>query len=193
MDLKQTQVTDQNRERFYQQLYPQQLDSPQQLININMFSSDNVVVIDCCGWHYKNVFANKNIISIDPIKTALEFRLPKEKIYRLLDNRDHDNIVWPVLSATPCAVIFDRSPILKYRTVDQLKLLFNQVQQMYQPESMIIRLNLMFVDNSRLQDRFDEVSAIRVDNTVIQEFCYNANIDQLIMRFKKKINYDSAY
>jgi hypothetical protein len=58
---------------------------------------------------------------------------------------------------------------------------------------MIIRLNLMFVDNSRLQDRFDEVSAIRVDNTVIQEFCYNANIDQLIMRFKKKINYDSAY
>jgi hypothetical protein len=188
MDLKQTQVTDQNREQFYRQMYPQQMDSSQQLINLDCLPSPDVIAIDCCGWHYKNLFPEKHVLSVDPIKTATEFKLPRQHVYKLFDNRVDQTPVWPRVQSNNCAVIFDRSPMLKYRSVDQLMEILNQVQQAYQPKNLFVRLNLMFVDSARLQDRFYDLATMQVNHTVVKTFEYHAELDQLSMCFGKKFN-----
>ena len=190
MDLKQTQVTEQNRSQFYRHLYPHQTESKNQLIDIEAIDVNNIIPIDCCGWYYKNVFPEKNVLPIDPIKTALEFKLAKDKIYKLVDNRFNNTLNWPKFFVDNCAVIFDRSPILKYLTLEQLTKLFNNVQQTYQPKFLIARLNLMVIDSSRLTDRFYDLSTIRVDNTIVDQFHYNVDRDYLYMCFRKKLNYD---
>ena len=190
MDLKQTKVTDQNRSQFYQHVYYHQTESKNQLIDIEAVDVDNIVAVDCCGWHYKNMFPGKNVLPIDPIKTALEFKLPKDKIYKLVDNRSDHILHWPKFFVEDCAVIFDRSPMLKYLTINQLKVLFNDIQQTYQPNFLIARLQLMFIDSNRLIDRVYELSTIQVNNTVISQFCYNADDDYLYICFRKKSNHD---
>jgi hypothetical protein len=77
--------------------------------------------------------------------------------------------------------------MLKYRSVDQLMEIFNQVQQAYQPKNLFVRLNLMFVDSARLQDRFYDLATMQVNHTVVKIFEYHAELDQLSMCFGKKI------
>lgn len=185
IDLKQTQVTDQNRDQFYKQVYPQQFGSKQQLINLNQFDTKNVVAIDCCGWHYRDLFFEKTVLSIDPIKTALEFKLPKNKIYKLIDNRHDNDLIWPVFDAGDCTVLFDRSPILKYKTLSQLKSIFDTVMQTYNPRFLIVRLNTVFIDSNRLTDRFYELSSITVKNSVVKEFHYNTYVNELYICFER--------
>jgi hypothetical protein len=189
MDLKQTQVTDQNRSQFYRNVYPHQAESKSQLIDIGAIDVSNIIPIDCCGWHYKAMFPEKIVLPIDPIKTALEFKLSKDKVHKLVDNQVDHILIWPKFFVEDCAVIFDRSPILKYLTIDQLITLFNNVQQTYQPRFLIARLKLMFIDSDRLTDRFYDLSTIQVSNTVVDQFHYDANRDYLYMCFRKKLNY----
>ena len=186
MDLKQTQVTEQNRIQFYQHVYPHQTESRDQLIDINDLDINTIIPIDSCGWRYKELFPEKHVLSIDPVKTALEFHLPKDKLYKLVDNRSDHALTWPKFVADDCAVIFDRSPILKYRTIDQLVALFNDVQQTYRPKLLIARLKLTFIDSARLADRFYDLSTIQVNNTVVDQFHYHADQDHLYMCFRKK-------
>jgi len=191
MDLKQTQITDQNRSQFYRNVYPHQTESTNQLIDIGNINVDNIIPIDCCGWYYKNMFPEKNVLPIDPVKTALEFKLSKDKIYKLVDNRVDHTLSWPKFFVDDCAVIFDRSPILKYLTIDQLITLFNNVQQTYQPKFLVARLKLMFIDSTRLTDRFYNVSTVQVNNSVVDQFHYNADRDYVYMCFRKKHDYSN--
>ena len=186
MDLKQTQVTNQNRSQFYKNVYPHQTDSKNQLIDIGAISAANIIPIDCCGWHYKDLFPEKNVLPIDTLKSAIEFKLDKDKVYKLVDNRVDHVLSWPKFAVNDCAVVFDRSPILRYLTLDQLAIVFNDVQQTYQPKFLIVRLKLMFIDSPRLTDRFYNVSTIQVNNTVIEQFHYDSNQDYLYMCFRKK-------
>jgi len=190
MDLKQTQVTDQNRSQFYRHVYPHQTESKNQLIDIGAINVNSIIPIDCCGWYYKHMFPGKTVLPIDPVKTALEFKLPKDKVYKLVDNRMNQVLNWPKFFVDDCAVVFDRSPILKYLTIDQLITLFNNVQQTYQPKFLIARLKLMFIDSNRLTDRFYELATIQVNHTVINQFHYNADNDYLYICFRKKSNHD---
>lgn len=192
MDIKETQVTDQNRAQFYQALYPHQMESKENLIDIGAINVDNIIAIDCCGWHYKNLFPEKNVLAIDPIKTALEFKLDKDKIHKLVDNRlDDKDLSWPKFSIDNNAVIFDRSPMLKYLRIDQLVKLFNDVQHTYKPKFLIARLNLVFIDSNRLTDRFADISTIRVDNSVVDRFFYDASKSYLYVCFRKKYDYSN--
>ena len=186
MDLKQTQVTDRNRDQFYKRVYSQQLEGKDSLINLNAITNSNIIAVDCCGWHYKELFPTKNVLSIDPLKTALEFKLPKDKIFKLVDNRNDQHWVWPKLEVSDCAIVFDRSPMLKYLTVDQLNATLNEVQRIYQPEFVIVKLKLMFVDSSRLVDRFYDIASIRITDSIVSRFHYNSDIDLLDICFRKK-------
>lgn len=183
--LRQTQVTDQNRDQFYQQLYKQQNDSRQQLIDIDSFSTANVVAVDCCGWHYQALFPDKNVLFVDPIKTAKEFALPRNKIHKLIDNRSDDHLIWPKFDAGDCTVLFDRSPILKYKTLNELISIFHTVMEMYQPRFLAVRLNTVFVDSNRLVDRFYDLATVKVSNSIVKEFHYNAQLDQLYVCFER--------
>jgi hypothetical protein len=190
MDLKQTQVTEQNRSQFYQHVYPHQTESKNQLIDIGAIDVDTIIPIDCCGWHYKELFPEKNVLAIDPIKTALQFKLSRDKLYKLVDDQFDRALTWPKFTIDNCAVIFDRSPILKYRTIDQLAMLFNDVQRTYQPKFLIARLKLTLIDSARLTDRFYDLSTVQVSDTIVHQFHYNADSDYLYMCFRKKTKYD---
>jgi hypothetical protein len=185
IELKQTQVTDQNRDQFYKQVYPHQLDSKQQLINLNQFDTKNVVAIDCCGWHYRDLFLEKNVLSVDPVRAALEFKLSKDRVYKLVDNRNDHKLVWPKFDADNCTVLFDRSPILKYKTLSKLTSIFDAVVDAYQPKFLVVRLSTVFIDSNRLTDRFYELATVKVKNSVVKEFRYNTYSDQLYICFEK--------
>jgi len=184
MDLKQTKVSNQNRSQFYQQMYPHQFESRSQLINIASIDADNIITVDCCGWHYKRTFAEKNVLSIDPIKAALEFKLPKDKVYKFVDNRTDHVLQWPTLNVDNCAVVFDRSPLLRYLTIDQLNTVLNDVQQQYQPKFIVTRLKSMSIDSDRLIDRFYSMCNIQIKDCVVEQFHYNVNY--LYICFRKK-------
>lgn len=190
MDLKQTQVTEQNRSQFYQYVYPHQSESRDQLIDIAPIDVNAIIPIDSCGWRYKELFPEKHVLPIDPLKAVQGFRLSMDKLYKVVDNRFDPNLSWPKIDANNCAVIFDRSPILKYRTIDQLVTLLNDVQQTYQPKFLIVRCKLKHIDSARLTDRFYDLSAIQVSNTVVDQFEYHADQDHMYMSFRKKLIYD---
>lgn len=187
MELKQTKVDDQNRNQFYTQMYPQQFDSKQSLIDLDAIESSNIIAVDCCGWHYQAMFPQKKVVYVDPIKAALEFKLPKDKVFKFVDNRQDQQLTWPSLKIEDCSVIFDRSPLLKYYTLSQLVKTLTDVEKIYQPKFIVARLKLMFVDSARLTDRFHDIAAMQIENTIVDEFHYHANNDMLHVRFRKKI------
>lgn len=184
-ELQQTQVTDQNRDQFYQRVYPQQLCSKQQLVNLNLFDVKNVVAIDCCGWYYRKLFLEKTVLFVDPIKTALDFKLPKDKIYKLVDNRKDDVLVWPKFEVSDCIVLFDRSPILKYKSLSQLTSVFDTVVNTYQAQFLVVRLSTVFVDSNRLTDRFYDLASLKVKNFVVKQFDYNTYSNELYVCFER--------
>ena len=103
----QTKVTDSNRSQFYNHVYCQQFESKSQLINLEMISSD-CVVIDCCGWHYQNLFPNKNIVILETVKTALQFKIDRSKFSKLINDQQDHVIKWPDLEVIDAALVFDQ-------------------------------------------------------------------------------------
>jgi hypothetical protein len=92
----QTKVTDENRDKFYQQVYCQQFDSKHQLINLEIFSNE-CVLVDCCAWHYYDMFPNNRIIRLETVKNALQFKLSRNKFDKLVDDQQDHCIRWPIV------------------------------------------------------------------------------------------------
>jgi len=170
---QQTKITDENRKDFYTFAYQMQTDQTEDLINLSGLT-DPVIIIDCCGWHYQNFYPKKHIISIETIQTCLNYKLDPTKFDKLVDDRDIGNIKWPNLDIRDSTVIFDRSPILKYRSIKEINHMLEAVGQQYQAESMVVRGFLLFVDDARLsEDRFYNFQSINVSNFIIIKFLYD--------------------
>ena len=185
MDIRlQTKVSDQNRSEFYQQVYRQQFDTRSQLIDLDQFSTD-CVLVDCCGWHYRDLFPNNNIISLETVKTALEFKLDPGKFNKLIDNQQDDQINWPTVVCVDPVLIFDRSPMLKYCSVSSLVDVLSDAVKKYQASQLVVHLHTMFIDDPRLTDRFYNFSNICITGFIIKEFVYNSNNDKLFIHFKR--------
>jgi hypothetical protein len=185
MDIKQTKVIDENRDSFYQQLYPQQLDSKLQLVNLDLFSND-CVLIDCCGWHYKSIFSSKNIVSLETVKSAVQFKLLPNKFDKIIDDH-HDHVIkWPSLQKISNPVlVFDRSPMLKYRSINNLNEVLNTAAEKYCASQVIVHLDTTFIDDPRLVDRFYNLSTINIVCFTVREFVYNTNNNKLYIHFKR--------
>ena len=54
----QTKVSDINRSQFYKQVYRQQFDTKQFLVDLDIFTNE-CILVDCCGWHYRDLFPTK--------------------------------------------------------------------------------------------------------------------------------------
>lgn len=185
MDINlQTKVNHDNRKQFYQQMYPHQFDSKSTLVNLDKFNND-CVLIDCCGWHYRDLFANKKIISLETVKSALQFKFDRSKFDKLIDDQKDTYIGWPGLSVKNPVLIFDRSPILKYRSIDNLINLLTSAVEKYNASELVVNLNLIFVDDHRLQDRFYNLASISIRNFTVREFVYNIETNRLLIHFKK--------
>lgn len=185
MDIKlQTKVSDKNRNEFYQQVYRQQFDNKSQLINLEQFSTD-CILVDCCGWHYRDLFPNNNIISLETVKSALEFKLDPVKFNKLVDNQQDNQVNWPPVACADPVLIFDRSPMLKYLTVSALVDVLSSVVKKYQASELLVHLHTTFVDDPRLMDRFYNFSKICIAEFTIKEFVYDTSNDKLFMHFKR--------
>lgn len=185
MDIKQqTKVSERNCNEFYKQMYRQPFDAKSQLVNLEQFSTD-CILIDCCGWHYRDLFPNNNIISLETVKTVLEFKLDPAKFNKLIDNQQDNRINWPPVVCSNPVLIFDRSPILKYRTVSDLVDVLSNAVQKYQASQLIVNLHTTFIDDPRLMDRFNNFSKICISGFTIKEFVYTTSNDKLFMHFKR--------
>jgi|688.fasta_scaffold201617_2 hypothetical protein len=187
MEIKQTQVTDLNRDKFYKHVYCQQLDGRTRLVNLDSFNVKNFIVIDCCGWHYKKIFPNKNVLPVESARDILQYNLSDDTFFKLF-NYQENNIVWPNFAVDNCAVVFDRSPVLKYQTVEQLTSIFQQVQSTYKPKFLIARLYLNLIDDSRLVDRFYNLAQIKLDGSVVTDFNYSVKNEELYICFQRKVH-----
>jgi hypothetical protein len=132
------------------------------------------MAIDCCGWHYKDLF-DKQIIMVETIKTAHQFTLDKEKFDRLIDDRTDGKIVWPKIQCTRPALLMDRSPLLRYKTVPQISDFLSDLISNYHPTKIFLRGSLLTVDDFRLDDRFYSWQNFRLNGFVVTKFFYDTN------------------
>jgi len=183
----QTSITSHNQPDFFKSIYHHQLESQTQLIDVDLFKETTILAIDCCGWHYKKIFPQKKFVALETIKTVKKFGLDNTYFDRLIDNQSDSRIGWPSIVLENCAVILDRSPFLKYKTLDQITHIFNSIADTYRPDTFFVKMLLTFIDDVRLVDRFYNISHLRVENYIINRFDYNIERDQLVIKFTKKI------
>jgi hypothetical protein len=183
----QTTVADQNKIAFYQQVYFHQKNSKSQLVNLDHLSESTAILIDCCGWHYKNLFLEKNIVALECFKTIKQFKLDKTYFDKMIDNQSDNLPTWPGMTVDNCAVIFDRSPILKYCSLEKIAKMLGDVCIKYQPTTVILNHSLMFVDGPRLLDRFYEIAKLSISEYFVKTFEYNTDSGYLYAKFQKKI------
>jgi hypothetical protein len=181
----QTKVSDINRSQFYKQVYRQQFDTKQFLVDLDIFTNE-CILVDCCGWHYRDLFPTKRITSLETIKSALQFKLDRSKFTKLIDNQKDSYIGWPELNVVDPVLVFDRSPMLKYQTVDNLVKLLSTAVEKYNASQLVVNLDTLFVDDNRLQDRFYNLAAITIPNFVVREVLYKIDSSKLFMQFKRK-------
>ena len=185
MSVKQTAVNNTNQLAFYRQMYPVQRDSVENLIDISSVN-DPIIAIDCCGWHYKDLF-DKQIIMLETLKTAHQFALDIKKFDKLIDNRIDGKIVWPKINYDLPVLLLDRSPLLRYKTVFDLNILLKDMVENYRPKMLLLRGSLLVLDDFRLDDRFYSFKELCVDGFVITKFLYDTYKHQWQITLKTRI------
>lgn len=168
--MEQTSITNQNRLGFYTNVYPQQLDKKENLIDISSYV--NPLLIDCCGWYYEHVF-NQPVIKIESATTAKDFKLNLTQFNKLFDNRDSNNLTWPMVGANHSAVVFDRSAVMKYQSITGINKILELTSKLYTPEKIIFRSILLFVDDNRFNNRVENLCNIKIPGYVVDQFVYD--------------------
>ncbi len=183
---QQTKVTKQNKSDFFLTMYHHQNSTKDQLVDLDLLRETKVILVDCCGWHYKKLFPRKSIIGLETIKTVKQFGLDKTYFDRLIDDQQDHHIGWPSVYVNDCAVVFDRSPLLKYKALDQLSKIIVDVTEKYMPNTIILEQSLTFIDDYRLDDRFYNFAKFKIDGYVINKIIYDTDRMHFSIRFQKK-------
>ena len=187
---QQTKTTDQNRDLFYRRVYHHQTADRSQLVELDRLTEKSIVMIDCCGWHYKNLFPEKTVIGLETISTVKQFKLDRMYFDKIVDDQNSNRVGLPSLDLDECAVIFDRSPILKYCSLEKIKTILNEVAVKYRPSTIILNQSLMFTDDSRIADRFYELAKLSVSGYFVKDFEYTTETDHWYIKFQRKLCYN---
>jgi hypothetical protein len=184
----QTAVNDHNRQDFLKQTFPHLKKSRQQLIQIDNFSASSFVLVNCCGWHYKNLWPELNIIGLETLTSVKNFLFDRSMFQGLIDDRDFYKIKWPNIKIYNSVLIFDYSPLLKYRTIDNIVDIVSSAALLYQSTEVVIRLSTVFVDDPRLTDRITNFLNLIIPNYTIINFEYDTQNLKIV--YKKNYLYD---
>lgn len=179
----QTKVTDSNIQDFYKSVYFMQNESREQLIDLTDFDN-TCIIIDCCGAHYKTVF-KKDVIILETIKSAKEYKFSKDQFDKLIDNRQDNNITWPTVNVATPVLIFDRSPLLKYQSISSICEIISQAAKKYHASKIVVRHKLIFVDDSRTSDRFYNFQDFKVKNYCVEKFSYDTTTKEYFFWLKR--------
>jgi len=178
---KQTAVTDSNREEFYNTLFPVVSMTKNQMIDIS--DLENPVLIDCAGKFYKQEFSTQ-ILVVETLQTAKEFCLERTDFDFLV--KDDDNIRWPSKMPKNSDIVFDDSRLTKYKTLNQLQDLLQNLINQCRPNSIHFRIHLHHIDDDRLCDRFYNISLLKFNNYVVLKFLYDTKKNIFELSLKRK-------
>lgn len=183
-NMQQTKVTDHNRQDFYLAVYPVQRNTVDQLIDISVFQEE-IIAIDCCGWYYAEKF-NRPLIMVETTTSVENYNLkPHHYTYLLEDS--NDALRWPDMPYNQNAVLLlDRSPLLKYLSLQELGAVINTMIQKYNPSRILIRGNLQFIDDCRLVDRLTNwFDFLHRSNYITTKFIYDTDAMTYCLHLKK--------
>jgi hypothetical protein len=186
--MPQTAVNDHNRQDFFKKIYPHLKKSKQQLIQLDEFSSSSYVLINCCGWHYKNLWPELNIIGLETLTAAKDFLFDRSMFQGLIDDRDFYKIIWPKVKTNNSVLVFDYSPLLKYRTIDGIVNIVSSAALLYQSTTVVLQLSTVFVDDTRMTDRITNFLNLIIPNYTITTFEYHTQNLKIV--YKKNYLYD---
>lgn len=179
----QTTVSDQNRHDFLKGVYPQLTQSKNQLVPLDQISATSFIMADCCGWHYKSLWPDRTIIGLETFHSIKNFKLDPLKFQAVIDDRDYADIKWPNLEVEDCALIFDQSPVLKYRNVNSIVDVMSTAAKQYSAKCIVFNFSTLFIDDSRLDDRINSLSKLLVPDYIVTEFLYT--VTNITIKFKK--------
>ena len=184
--MKKSAPTDTNRDAYYQHVYHMQKDSIDKLIDVSAIDNP-ILFIDCCGWHYRDLYPEKEIHSFETVNTAVTYKINRAKFNRLIDERTIPDIKWPRYNLQRCVLIFDRSPLLKYQTIEDFVKIINSAGAQYLAESIIIRGSLLFINDNRLvAERINNFSSLVFADFSIKYFLYDTENLQYKIVLKSK-------
>lgn len=178
---KQTQITQNNRDNFRSHL-----NQSQQLADLSQLAEKNILAIDCNGSEYTSLYPDKNVLCLETMTNIRDFAIPKDKFYRVIDNRQH-NLVWPRIDVNNCAVLFNYSTIMKYRSIEEIAGILETVGEKYQPTTIVANMHLMHIDSDRLTDRFYDLAQIQLGMYVVREFNYSTHNRTLMTIFARRV------
>jgi hypothetical protein len=184
----QTKVTLENQKDFYQSLYKGNCTP----VALDQLPVTEYLLVDCNQEQYCKKYPNLNVVVLATLSTAKQFNLSREQFDYLVDNQIHNNLHWPKISTTNCAIIFDHSPVLKYLTVPEIINVLETVSDRYCPAIILLRSSLFFIDDCRVNDRFYNLVDIKIKNYVVEKFYYDTPTTELMIQFKIKHNNDNT-
>jgi hypothetical protein len=184
----QTKVTVENQKDFYQSLY--QLGRT--LVDLSQLPVIEYLLVDCDQEQYRKKYPNLNIVLLATLSTAKQFNLSREQFNYLIDNQIYNDLHWPKIPTTNCAVIFDHSTVLKYLTVPEIITVLETISDRYCPAIIMLRSSLFFIDDCRMTDRFYNLVDIKIENYVVEKFYYDTLTTELTIQFKIKHNNDNT-
>jgi hypothetical protein len=177
-----TSVTDKNRTKFYQQVYPVVNMTPEELIDISKYKTTKVI-FDSAGWFYQQHFANEKIVRIENIQSCKNFNLTRQQF----DHVFADNQL-PVIAYPNCVLILDHAPFLKYKSPQQIKNILVELEEKIKYNVVCMRLNLQTLNDNRLTDRVETLVKIIPESFVTVKLHYQAG-STFTLELKKKTQY----
>jgi hypothetical protein len=184
----QTKVTLENQKDFYQSLYR----NDRTLVALDQLLVTEYLLVDCNQEQYCKKYPNLNIVLLTTLSTAKQFNLSRDQFDYLIDNQIYNNLHWPKIPTTNCAIIFDHSPVLKYLTVPEIINVLETVSDRYCPAIILLQSSLFFIDDCRVNDRFYNLVDIKIKNYVVEKFYYDTPTTELTIQFKIKHNNDNT-
>jgi hypothetical protein len=178
-----TRVAEDNREDFYLTLYR----TNRELLDLDQLPGSQYIVIDSNGIAYRKKYPEKNIILLESISTAKQFKLSRQCFDKLFDNQIYNRITWPSLDTDDHVVVIDQAPIFKYLTITETVDTLNNIGNRYRPKQILFNVNPMFIDDDRTGDRFNNICKISIDDYMIEQFIYDPVCNQLTIKWKSKI------
>ena len=182
--MEQTKVTTHNSHEFYQQVYPTVGMSYNQLINLTMYPGIKVL-FDCAGWYYANNFIGEDIVKYEYIQTCKNYGLTRQQFDYLLNDGK-----LPSKPSVCNTLVLDHSAYLKYKNISELTDSLESLVYSFTPEIVLIRMNLINLNDSRLVDRFTSIAGIFPENYAVAEFQYCTKDNSLFVELIKKVHYD---
>jgi len=187
-----TYPTDRNRDEFYRMLYRVQNLPKDQLIDLgDLDTSCPILIIDSCGWYYRQHFPGHDITVIESVTVCKDYRLGLDRFDKMFDNRNQQ-MRWPRLPVIDPVLILDQSPLLfKYQAPGDVPKALEPMISLYRPREIRMRVSLVTLDDPRFCDRVQHITSMIPPGYVVSYLEYDPEKLRLDLKRKREIDWPS--